>query len=396
MHQLPYRRRAGAAVPVVWNPMGLVKATLWAGLVGVLAACARPGSACSVPVFRYALERWPADVYDVLVFHRGGLPPKDQAVVDWLEQHVSGDGASANCRVRVVDVAAQLDKPIQAVWERQSKPELPWMVVCYPWRLGIPQDAWSGRLSADVARRLLDSPARREIGKRLLDGDSVVWVLLESGDRAANEAAAKRLGAELGELQKMLEPPESAQAPDNDQAAWDDADGPLRVAFSIVRVRRDDPAEAMLVHMLLRTEPDLHTFTEPMAFPVFGRGRVLYALVGKGINADTIGEACGFLVGPCFCQAKYLNPGVDLLTAVDWENGIVEPIVDEVELAVLTGRSVPSGRGAMNPTSRASPTRGPVTDDPGHLVRNVVLTLVAIGIITVSVSVAVRRRLMRD
>src|SRR5512136_1886912 len=27
--------------------------------------------ACSVPVFRYALERWPASPYEAVVFHRG-------------------------------------------------------------------------------------------------------------------------------------------------------------------------------------------------------------------------------------------------------------------------------------------------------------------------------------
>jgi hypothetical protein len=29
--------------------------------------------ACSVPVFRYALEKWPADAYLTTVFHRGPL-----------------------------------------------------------------------------------------------------------------------------------------------------------------------------------------------------------------------------------------------------------------------------------------------------------------------------------
>ena len=41
----------------------------------------RPAAACSVPVFRYALERWPADMYRLVVFHRGALSEGQQAEI---------------------------------------------------------------------------------------------------------------------------------------------------------------------------------------------------------------------------------------------------------------------------------------------------------------------------
>ena len=63
----------------------------------------------------------------------------------------------------------------------------------------------------------------------------------------------------------------------------------------LLRVRRDDPAEALLVWMLLGSESDLAGQNEPIAFPVFGRGRVLYALVGDGITADNVRTAGAFL-----------------------------------------------------------------------------------------------------
>ncbi len=71
--------------------------------------------------------------------------------------------------------------------------------------------------------------------------------------------------------------------------------------------------------MLLGTERDLAGFKEPLLFPVFGRGRALYALAGKGINRETLDEAATFLIGKCSCQVKELNPGVDLLLAADWD-----------------------------------------------------------------------------
>ncbi len=45
-----------------------------------------PALACSVPVFRYALERWPPDTYRYVVFHDGPLTPDQQKWVDQLEQ----------------------------------------------------------------------------------------------------------------------------------------------------------------------------------------------------------------------------------------------------------------------------------------------------------------------
>jgi len=40
--------------------------------------------------------------------------------------------------------------------------------------------------------------------------------------------------------------------------------------------------------------------------------------VGKGINKDNLEEYATFLCGPCSCEAKSQNPGLDLLFAADW------------------------------------------------------------------------------
>ena len=37
--------------------------------------------ACSTPVFRYAMERWPADYYDGVLIHKGPLAENDPASV---------------------------------------------------------------------------------------------------------------------------------------------------------------------------------------------------------------------------------------------------------------------------------------------------------------------------
>ena len=64
------------------------------------------------------------------------------------------------------------------------------------------------------------------------------------------------------------------------------------------------PKEEIFIQMLLGTEPDLAYVKRPIAFPVFGRGRVLYALVGRGIKPKLINSVCKGLIGWCSCTIK--------------------------------------------------------------------------------------------
>jgi hypothetical protein len=127
------------------------------------------------------------------------------------------------------------------------------------------------------------------------------------------------LNAELARLQRTLELPDPNQGVAYEPVAVEVAES-LKIAFSTVRLARTDQAERVFVSMLLETEPDLRTYhDEPMVFPVFGRGRVLYALVGEGINRENISEAAQYLVGACSCLVKAENPGLDLLMLADWD-----------------------------------------------------------------------------
>ena len=118
----------------------------------------------------------------------------------------------------------------------------------------------------------------------------------------------------------------------------------MKVSFSSLRLSRTDPAEKIFVDMLLGSEGggELSLRADdvrgkPMAFPVFGRGRVLYGLVGDGINEDTIADACQLLIGPCTCQVKDDNPGIDLVMAVDWESLVERSVEIDKALPPLAG-----------------------------------------------------------
>jgi hypothetical protein len=60
---------------------------------------------------------------------------------------------------------------------------------------------WAGALD-EAAVALLDSPVRRELARRLLSGDSIVWLILESGDRARDEQVSELVQRESKKLEE--------------------------------------------------------------------------------------------------------------------------------------------------------------------------------------------------
>jgi len=256
---------------------------------------ATSASACSVPVFRYALEHWAADAYRVTI-------PKGAK----LEGHFSVQTAET------------------------TKIELR-----HPQSMRNDELIWSAEYSEANAKVLADSPARKEIAERLGSGESAVWVLLESGDAKKDAEAAKFLDERLEYLAGVMELPKLDQQDIKNGLVSIPGDG-LRLSFSTLKVKRDDPAENAFVAMLLASEEDLRELNEPMVFPVFGQGRVLYALVGKGIAVETIDSAAQFLIGSCSCQVKELNPGVDLVMAVDWKKMVKDQAMPGQKLPELS------------------------------------------------------------
>lgn len=372
-------------------------------LAAALLGAALPAAACDVPVFRYALERWPASFYNVLVFHRGELTGEAKAAADWLGGLADDPNRPCNVAVRPFDVSTAesddanvaMPRIVQPIWEACKDKPLPWMVACYPGTMGKLVEAWSGPATRAAASRLADSPTRQQIVEKLLAGDSAVWVMLECGDPTKDDANAAKLRERLAELTKQVKLP-NADAPDADLDGVDYAVGPkLRVGFSMLRLSRDDPAEAAFIQMLLATENDLADVTadEPAVFPVFGQGRALWALVGAGINEENIAEYAYFLAGPCSCMVKEQNPGVDLLIAADW----FAPFRDAPTItAPLPGAiAAPSTRPAPTaqaPRAQSGSSVAQIAQGMSSLLRNVLLAAGAIVLIAVVLGLVALRR----
>ncbi len=305
-----------------------------------------PVRACNIPVFRFALDHWPSDPYRLTIFHRGPLAAEHRDSINALRKHASGNHPAVT--IEIVDLAS---KPAGAEGEIRppERAKLPWLVVRYPAATRIETPVWSGPLQSSILKGLLNSPDRHELARRIRDGDSAVWVLLAGGDAKKDAAAEQLLRKEVQRLEKELKLPTRTLAPEDKLSD----NQPLKLAFSVLRVSRKNPLEEMLVRMLLNTEGDLPGRSDPMVFPVYGRGRVMPALVGAGITPANIEEAATFLAGPCSCEVKRDNPGVDLLMTMDWGRTAASPVAS---IPIVAGTPVPIPRQRPAPPASAPPS----------------------------------------
>ena len=312
--------------------------------------------ACSVPVFRYALELWPPDDYEVVLFYNGPLNAEHKQLLEKIKPLQTENSSVPNIRIHEVDLKADPDPRWLKWWEKHKPADTsnPWLAIFYPASTLKIEPLWAGTFSEESVKKAFHSPARQTVAKRLKAGDSAVWVMLECGNKQKDQAAHKLLEKRLLHLAKTLEMPELK--PQDVQAGYlSIRPEDLKLGFSVITVAVDDPDEAVFREILLNSEDDLKDFDEPIAFPVFGRGRALPALVGKGINNDMIDEASTFLSGPCSCQVKRQNPGFDLMTSVNWDQLLQEQI-NELDDKAQVEVSTQTQPGQTPETTPASPT----------------------------------------
>jgi len=281
-----------------------------------------PARACTVPVFRYALDRWEPDAYRLVVDASWAATPDGLRLLAPLR----GNGP-ANLAVEEREGAgARLEFP-----EGEG-----------------PVALWNGVLDADSLGRLLESPARAELVRRLIRGDSVVWVAVAGSD-PEDQAATERLEERLRFLEQVGSLPE--QDPTDPESRL--GPGPeLALRFSLLRMTADDPEEA-LFRRLLAGPGGEEGAAEGAGFAaaVFGRGRVLGAWPLASLEDALIEDVSLFLIGRCSCRVKQENPGWDLLLRADWER--------ELEAADMVEDPVPEPTAAPGPVTITTAVAAP-------------------------------------
>ena len=252
--------------------------------------------ACTIPVFRYALDRWETDKFELI------LPPDTTANPDLsdLLRPLRANG-TANLAITTAK-----DPSITSPQLRTA-------------RLGG-QTIWSGDLNAATLSQILDSPARQQLLSRILAGESVIWVIAH-GDTPEDLAEAERIEKRLRFLEQV------AALPIQDPNDPDSQLGPgpaLLLKFTTLRLNRNDPAEALLLKMLAGPSGDIDPTKTSFASAIFGRGRVLGSWALDSLDDASLEEASMFLIGRCSCRVKDQNPGWDILMNTDWTQALAQ------------------------------------------------------------------------
>ncbi len=277
----------------------MVSANLNRTQAALAVACtviASAAAACNIPVFRYALERWRSDAYEVVIAHAQDLTAEQADVVKSLQ-------------------AAQGKANVTVIQTTVANAKTPQVAVRLAMASGRIVSNWQGTIDEAKQANLLDSPVRQELSKRLLAGDSVVWLLLRSTDTSRSDAARDLLHDSFKSLNTKVQLPEGIGEPGSELHS----EVPLLVQFSEIEVAADDPREAFLIKWLSGFRPEAIAQREPLIVPVFGRGRALEVIPAAELNAELVESLTMFLSGACSCQVKEQNPGFDLLLTVDWD-----------------------------------------------------------------------------
>jgi hypothetical protein len=281
-------------------------------------------SACKLPVFRYALERWSVDRYRMVAIVDNQESDTTQAAVAELQALAR---SSANVDIEVMDLSSMSEVDLWQLDSFDGDIETPRLQVFFPERNGQPKKCWEGELTLAAVQSWSDSRLRQQIAGDLVSGVSAVWLMVDGLDEEQNQQIAEKVAAALAEASAEIKIPDGVIPRDganrylqeHPEASMDDvlrSDVPLKVEFRLRRLRRDNRDESALRAMVggLAEADGRVVFV-----PIFGRGRMLDAIVTESVDGQTIVNACRYMVGECSCTVKALNPGVDLILNVDWQ-----------------------------------------------------------------------------
>lgn len=293
-------------------------------VAGAVLCGTEPARACRTPVYRYAMYNWDSAPFRLFYFHPGKPAAEDEKVNGLLTDLAGGNPAGANLIFEVVDAsnAKELEAAPRIVvedWKKRGDAAGSVHFVYTP----RAEQLFAGRLDEKTVKSLFMSPARTRIGELLKQGNAAVLLLLTGPDDAANQRAEKTVAAVVADaaagkirFATLDDPSDNDPADEPAEAAKPAA---RKFSVAVLKVAQTDPAEAWLVRVLLTIEPDLDKYKkEPMVFAVFGRGRAMPPLVGKGITGEELTGCLEFLGGPCSCQVKDQCPGADLPMQWDW------------------------------------------------------------------------------
>ncbi|MCK5853027.1 hypothetical protein KAH27_08375 [bacterium] len=274
--------------------------------------------ACSVPVFRYALEYWYPDPYQLILTYDFDETNNNQKVFSELKKYVGNRSFI-----------------IKKIKSKNSSSKI---VLKYPANKRIKNTVWEAPLSKQNLDNILQSPVRKKLINKIVNGDSLVFLLLEGNNPKQNDQIANIILKNIPILEKEIKlPHEYADIPKEDLQIYD-----TNIVFklSMMRLSRTNSEENVFINVLTKSLPvSIYKKSQPIVFPVFGRGRMLAAIREKNLNTETLRRWCEYIAGECSCEIKSRNPGFDTFIPIGWNLEEKKELISEVILPPLSGFS---------------------------------------------------------
>lgn len=377
---------------------------LWFGLLCILNPLT--ATATNVPVFRYALERWPAEVFPVLLVARDSNADIEAATFrkEIDRQLWDTDGFSANAEVLILPSTAADDLKMPAVLKSAhhdllaKHPEASLIIA-----LGTPQSwgeldiLWSAPADESAITCMKESAIRQTLERRILDGDSAIMLLHLPEGRDNKDAIVKSTKDTLAKLEPQIVLPDPQQGQQSQRGHMrPPVVTELRVSFPLVVMTsadKDPILRAILARLDTKNGKPPIPADKAKLYAVFGQGRAIGPLVeGDDLDTETLTSLCVFVTGPCSCRVKAQNPGLDLFSSVDWLSFITGSLIPTMELPPLSGATAHMAT-QESFTAEQQPSSA-LADIPvaSQLGRNLTLLICAIVAILAVVTAGLLRR----
>jgi hypothetical protein len=321
----------------------------------VLAGCAIIGgtaaSACTIPVFRYALERWESDRFIVIVYHDGQLTAEQDSAASELTQRSSLAGGPLNVEVVRFDVTTPSPPKFPDLQPPPVDRPLPWVQILSRHRATHAALHWQGPLADAInLPGFYESPARKEIVRRILDGDAAVWLLVAPQEQL--QQLSEQLQAKLGRVSQDQKLPGGIGLPGSELYA----SIPLEIRYSVLAVSHADPKEQAFLKQLGVSAQEWRA-DAAYVIPIFGRCRALDVIPYAEADEQLVEELATFLCEACSCRVKQANPGFDLLTSVNWDERLFGGSISELRVGNTQPSSATASASLLNsPEYLAIPT----------------------------------------
>jgi hypothetical protein len=324
--------------------------------ISLLILSATLATACQVPVFRYALERWESDSYRLFVVTPKALDAaQTKLLTDFTKQ-----SQHANLQLNILNTSKLTDAQLWKLPSIDTSVTSSQLALYPPTSHPNKSPIVTLPLTRENLNITLQSPIRKKIVKHIISGSSCVWLVLYQGDLKKAQSIQAKLNTHLQKVEKTIHIPDGIIGTEERHKITDSTDLedvlrssiPLKIAFTSLLIDRNDPAEKTFIATLLANSPPAITQNgETLIIPIFGRGRQLPPMPASRLAYSSILNGCQYLCGACSCQVKEQNPGFDLLINENWPSHLT------TGLAVIDKTLPPlEGAGDIIPTKPTNPT----------------------------------------